>query len=145
MINRLNISIINFDLFKAAHCVNSKYTETILSINKFHVSLGRFNISSPDDEEPDSITTFVKEIKIHPHWNPYEPKYDADIAILVLHQSIVSNDYMKPACLPLVENEDVSGDGIVVCSSFFGEISQSSLLILKGWLGGIGEDKLHHR
>lgn len=87
----------------------------VLKPEELIVGLGRYNISSTD--EPGFVNVRVKEIKIHPHWNNFEAKFDADIAIVLLDQSVVLTDLIKIACLPLLDGTDndvIIGDGIVV-------------------------------
>lgn len=57
----------------------------------------------------------VWEIILHPHWDPEESSYDADIAILAL-RSLVEfiKNKIDAICLPEPFPEDVFGIGVVV-------------------------------
>lgn len=42
----------------------------------------------------------VQEIHVHPDWSPLSLKYDADLAILVLSESVEFTRYIRPICMP---------------------------------------------
>lgn len=41
----------------------------------------------------------IKEILVHPDWNPFNESYDADIAIMTLRNSITVSRVLSPICL----------------------------------------------
>jgi secreted trypsin-like serine protease len=51
------------------------------------------------------------EIFIHPDWNPFNLKYDADIAALILDDEVPYTKYIRPICLSTTEL--VSNEGYV--------------------------------
>lgn len=64
------------------------------------------------------ITVNVEEIKLHEEWDPFQPKFEGDIAFLKLAKSVNFDDYIRPICLPKsdvldIKNGDVVGWGVV--------------------------------
>lgn len=51
------------------------------------------------------------EIFIHPEWNPFNLKYDADIAALILDDEVPYTKYIRPVCLS--PTEIISTEGFV--------------------------------
>lgn len=47
-----------------------------------------------------SIHEHVSEIIVHPEWRVNADKYDADIAMISLRNSVVFNSLIQPVCLP---------------------------------------------
>ena len=41
----------------------------------------------------------AKKIMVHPDWKPFDSKYDADIAIIVLQIAVQYTKYIRPLCL----------------------------------------------
>lgn len=74
--------------------------------------LGKFNLSLPNESE--SHTSSVYKIIIHNDWISSAESYDADIAVIVLGETIEFNEYIRPVCLPKQTEEYVTGDGIIV-------------------------------
>lgn len=72
--------------------------------------LGRFNLSELNEEG--SVNSMVSKIVIH---NGYSPSYHvADIAIVVMLDSIEFSNTIQPVCLPKLGEEVVLGTGTVV-------------------------------
>lgn len=42
----------------------------------------------------------IEEIFIHSDWNPQDPTFDADIAVLLFKEEAVFSQYVKAICLP---------------------------------------------
>lgn len=42
----------------------------------------------------------VEEIYLHPDWRAFSEKYDADLAILVLHRIVEFTNFIRPICMP---------------------------------------------
>ncbi|KAG4070568.1 hypothetical protein HA402_011955 [Bradysia odoriphaga] len=42
----------------------------------------------------------VDAIRVHPDWKPSSEKYDADLAILILTQTVEFTEYIRPVCMP---------------------------------------------
>lgn len=65
-------------------------------------------------EETGANETLVWSIVIHPDWNFNSEKYDADISVLVLTDSIEFSSTIRPVSLPSLSYSEVSGLGTVV-------------------------------
>lgn len=65
--------------------------------------LGAYNLT--DKNERGVIERNVAEIFIHPDWDVYDNKFDADIAILLLSENITFTYDIQPVCIP--------GDGVI--------------------------------
>lgn len=74
--------------------------------------LGRFDLS--DSNENGSMNSMVSEIVIHDEWNSTSWRFHADIAIVVLMDSVNFSDKIQPIRLPLQSYNEVSGVGTVV-------------------------------
>jgi secreted trypsin-like serine protease len=94
----------------AAHCFqyNSPPTpsEYVIAI------LGRHNLNN--DNEAGSISSPVREIIIHPYWNAFNGKYDNDISVVILKDSVEFNLWIRPVCIPEQSDADVVGIGTVI-------------------------------
>jgi secreted trypsin-like serine protease len=49
------------------------------------------------------------EIVIHPDWNPFNRRYDADIAAMILDDNIPYTKYIRPICIPSIESKSNEG------------------------------------
>jgi len=77
------------------------------------VLLGAHDLS--DIYEVGRTSAAVKEIFIHPDWNPNAISYDADIAIVKLEADISFSPYIQPICLITSSAEVVKiTEGVVV-------------------------------
>lgn len=76
------------------------------------VLLGRYNLNS--QVELGSVQREVKEIRMHPDWRVSIEKWDADIAILVLHEPVRFTNYIQPICLTIDTKIETHNDGMVV-------------------------------
>ena len=61
------------------------------------VILGAHNLRSNEDGV---VKKSVLEIRVHPDWDVYSERYDADIAILFLNQSVSFTNYIQPVSIP---------------------------------------------
>ncbi|KAJ6648828.1 Serine protease gd [Pseudolycoriella hygida] len=93
----------------AAHCVQQKNVGIKLVPEDVVVLLGAYNIDSKLERGVEQRD--VAQIYIHPDWKVYHEKYDADIAIFLLGDSIVFTNYIRPVCLPTDDQpfNDVKG------------------------------------
>lgn len=89
-----------------------KGISSILSPFEVLVILGRYNVS--DYREKESLNSSVLDIVMHPDWDFLSEKYDADIAILILNETITLSDSIRPICLPQKSFQEFSGTGTVV-------------------------------
>ncbi len=71
---------------------------TKLTRDKVVVRLGAYNLTNI--EEKGVVLRNVSNIIIHPDWNAFENSFDADIAILVLSETITFNYDIQPVCMP---------------------------------------------
>lgn len=63
----------------------------------FSVLLGVYNISMAT--EVGRVTSTVRSINVHQHWNTNVQTYDGDIAVLELTDEIKFNNYIRPICI----------------------------------------------
>lgn len=71
------------------------------------VMLGAYNLSVKN--ETGSLRSKVIDIYLHPDWNDYKLSYDADIALLVLNETVTFSNQIRPICLP---TDDVITDSV---------------------------------
>lgn len=74
--------------------------------------IGRYNLS--DNYENGSKFASVQEIIMHPEWNYRDDKYDADIAIVKLCNSVEFSNQIQTVCLPAATLPKPVGRGVVV-------------------------------
>jgi hypothetical protein len=55
--------------------------------------------------KPQTVTSAIEKITIHPDWNSNTDSYDADITILTLKSEVIFNDFIQPICLMNPESE----------------------------------------
>lgn len=99
-------------ILTAAHCIQRKYAEEPKKAERIVILLGRHNISA--QAEVGSEVRGVKEIKVHPLWNPRDLKYEGDIAVLEMDRPVQLSNFIQPVCLtfePEISKEEL---GIVV-------------------------------
>jgi serine protease 56 len=51
-------------------------------------------------DEPLSRNVSVSKIILHPDWNANDSRYHADIAMIIMKESIEFNNFIQPVCLP---------------------------------------------
>ncbi|CAG9812296.1 unnamed protein product [Chironomus riparius] len=81
----------------AAHCIEEKFSETVLRPRDLIVALGAHNLRS--SFEVGRLYIAVKKITIHPDWHPKIQSYDADIAVLELSKKVTFDEFIQPICL----------------------------------------------
>lgn len=86
--------------------MEQKFYENILTTDII-VLLGAHNLSATN--ETDTLRSKVHTIYVHPDWKANELSYDADIAILVLIETVTFSNHIRPICMP---TNDVSIDGV---------------------------------
>lgn len=74
--------------------------------------IGKYDLNVTD--EFGTITSLVLDIVLHPEWNFTNEKFDADIAVAVLTESVEFSNHIQPVCLPQSSHDEVSGDGTIV-------------------------------
>lgn len=83
-------------VLSTAHCIHNKNsnrrnTKSILLL------FGAYDLS--DRNEIGDFIASPSEIFVHPEWNPYSIKFDADIAVILLDEEIPSTRFIKPICM----------------------------------------------
>ncbi|XP_037043063.1 insulin-like growth factor-binding protein complex acid labile subunit [Bradysia coprophila] len=101
--------ISNKHVLTAAHCIQGKFSNVILSPDEITIRLGAYNLTAVN--ESGVVNRNVTQIHMHPDWSVLEEKYDADIAILVLNENVTFSSNIRPVCLPTddVNIEEVKG------------------------------------
>lgn len=97
----------------AAHCLQNKHESNILEPHELVVYLGKHSLNSTF--ERGSVPAYVSRIFLHPNWNKDTERFDNDIAILVLDQSIKETNYIMPACWPFEITP--FNDGVIVSAA----------------------------
>ena len=49
--------------------------------------------------EPGSVQRGIEKFIIAPKWNPFDARYDADIAIIVMESPVEYSKYIIPICI----------------------------------------------
>lgn len=96
----------------ASHCIQNKKSNDRLQAGDIRVILGGHDLNDP--HEIGKEVRSVKNIFVHPHWNPDVIKFDADIAMLELEYEIRFNEYIQPICLWESFYEPSATSGIIV-------------------------------
>ncbi|KAG4071549.1 hypothetical protein HA402_011703 [Bradysia odoriphaga] len=100
----------------AAHCILKKGSVIELLPHEVVVRLGAYNLTNTN--ETGVIHRNVSDIFIHPDWDAFEKRFDADIAILVLTKNITFNGNIQPVCMPSANSVPGSMVGTVVGYGF---------------------------
>lgn len=88
--------------FSAASCIHGKDDSHKLSPCNISVLLGAYDIMSKNEMEVQQRD--VQEIHIHPEWNVFSYRYDANLAILLLSEKVLFTDYVRPVCIPAYDS-----------------------------------------
>jgi hypothetical protein len=114
----LNFSVIvhYFNNFTAAHCIQPKGVSEPLHASKLRIYLGRTDFSDPN--ERNFVTRKGYDIKVHPDWEIYTKKYDADIAIIKWGEWVDYTEFIQPICLPSSAQSTINIRGTVVGYGF---------------------------
>lgn len=119
----------------AAHCVQEKGQIIPLEASDVIVLVGRYNLSMR--AERGSTTREISQIFLHPDWDPFKARFDADVAILEMEADVKFSLFVQPVCLS--RGSGISGilgkrEGTVV--SYFANNS-TSLRQIEGFLGNV--------
>lgn len=74
--------------------------------------MGKFEFNA--DITDGSISSIVSKFVIHKDWDVNSPRYDADLAIVVLKDARPFTDHIQPICLPFTPTEYVTETGSAV-------------------------------
>lgn len=80
----------------AAHCIQDKHREKIKTRDVWLI-LGAYDLSNRNEVGVYSVAP--SEIIMHPDWNPYVDKYDADIAAIIVEHDVPYNTFIRPVCI----------------------------------------------
>lgn len=92
----------------AAHCIHQKYSGRF-NTRDIWMMLGAHDLN--DRNERGVYTISPSQIVIHPDWNPYIDRYDADIAALILDDPVPLTTFIKPVCI--ATSDMIIRDGFV--------------------------------
>lgn len=95
----------------AAHCLHPKDVTKQWKPEEVTVLVGRQNIRLAT--ENNAYKRIVKEIFMHPNWSNDTPKYDADLAILLM-RAVEFSSFIQPVCLTNHADMSKQLDGTVV-------------------------------
>lgn len=73
--------------------------------------LGKFDLFLREEDEAQKLN--VQKIIVHPDWNVFSQRHDADISIVVLASLVNLNDYIHPICLPNYSESEIAVTGVV--------------------------------
>lgn len=97
----------------AAHCLQPKPSLTSKQPAEVIAYLGKYDLNVA--HERGSVPAYPTEFFIHPDWQPLEPRYDADIAIIKLEDQLPIRSNIYPVCLWTLDlNVLREDDGTVV-------------------------------
>lgn len=85
----------------AAHCLHEKHTRKARA-DALTVFVGKTNLEGV--KELGSLRSSVTTIEAHSDWNASNNNLDADIGIVVLHDTIMPSRFIKPICLWMATN-----------------------------------------
>lgn len=105
----VSINSVAFLRVTAAHCVRYKEDSNTRKKESFLILVGRYDLKKT---ERGGLDIGVSEIHIHPDWDKTDA-WDADIAVLILAQSVGYSEYIQPVCLPTSSISEYA-DGFVV-------------------------------
>jgi secreted trypsin-like serine protease len=83
-------------LLTAAHCLQDKKQKIPLEPKGVIVYLGRWNLTDPTEA---SVKATPEAFFIHPDWNPFDTRWDADIAVIKLENDVKLSENIRPVCM----------------------------------------------
>ncbi len=87
----------NFILSLAAHCIQNKHESKPKLPEHAIIFIGKYNLAAFDEEG--SVRNRLSNIIVHPDWKPFDDRYDADIAVLILRNYVDFSYVIQPICL----------------------------------------------
>lgn len=88
--------------------------------------LNKHNLNDRESNEKS-----VLQIILHPEWNTYDLKADADLAIIVLTDRIEFQDF-QPICLPPASHNEITGLGTIIGWRKFDNHSSNTFVARNG-------------
>lgn len=90
----------------AGHCIQDKEREVLLARD----ILLLFGVHDLNDRNQNGVySASAAEVTMHPDWNPYGEKYDADIALITVDDEIPYTRFIQPICIASDEIEATEG------------------------------------
>lgn len=84
-------------IITAAHCIQNKGESRPRRAEQATFYIGKHNLNLLN--EPGYVSSGAAQFNVHPNWNPNDNRYDADIAVVILLQSVRFSQYIVPICL----------------------------------------------
>jgi hypothetical protein len=79
--------------------VFNKLTIAPVSKDNIYAYVGIYDITK-GKEEPTATIYNISRIAVHPKWDPQSKRFDSDIALLALYDSLQFTDFVRSVCLP---------------------------------------------
>ncbi|XP_014605125.1 PREDICTED: serine protease gd-like [Polistes canadensis] len=89
--------VTNKHIITAAHCTRRSPDKLVLPAGTISVSLGHYSLW--DERKEGSIRRGIKEYKVHPDYDHYDQSADADLAVMILLETVEFSESIKPICL----------------------------------------------
>lgn len=90
----------------AAHCIQDK-NKPRTNTRDVLLKLGAYDLNNPNEDGVYSIA--ASEIIMHPDWNPFVQRYDADIAAITVEHDVPYTQFIRPICLASAEITALEG------------------------------------
>lgn len=111
----------------AAHCIQEKHFDVPFGASEIVVLLGWHNISRR--VELGSEIRGIEKVNVHPRWNPRDPKYEADLAVLGLDRELQFSELIRPVCLTVEPKISERETGYVVCKGLFSNFCDFMIIV----------------
>jgi len=103
-----SVNLITVDaVVTAAHCLRDKRQDEGTYWPETSIHFGRIDLMNAEEEEDSQVRKII-DVVFHDEWKPKSERYDADIAVLRLNESVAFSTKIQPICLP-TEAEFVGG------------------------------------
>lgn len=64
--------------------------------------------------QPGTVSVSPLQIIVHPHWNPFVTRFDADLAIILLENELNFASNIVPACMMSLGRDAGVKEGVIV-------------------------------
>lgn len=96
----------------AAHCVQNKNVQQLTQPRDVIVYIGGHDLNNP--YQPGTVSVSPLQIVVHPHWNPFVTRFDADIAVILLESELNFASNIVPVCMLSAGRDEGAEEGIIV-------------------------------
>ena len=81
----------------SAHCIQDKQSNKKREAETGVVYVGKHNLDNWNEQgsEKRGVERFI----VNDEWKPFDIKYDADIAIIVMDSAVEYSQYVRPVCV----------------------------------------------